>query len=325
MPWIGPQIATAWGTSNTYLSTIVRHRMSSPTPTTNAATRYRPRAALIFGGSWVVGTAPVAGVPARAGCWAGVRSAVLSADSGGTFAVLLGEFGQCTVVRGQFGVVIVIVPDGGDREDHCLGRRSRRPYPCGWFASRRRLGLDRRRGRIGQFGRRGWRVGVDFGAGGARFGSEDVFEPVVERPVLVGVLLLLEPKELDPHVDERDGKARPQQRVAPVLRGTGGFVRSLPSPPTEPQADQHGHQHQQVAEQRTRPQQATVHAADGNTGGCSHRWSQPSAPASPAGACSSARSRLTSAAVRVPPMPSRSAMVSTSCRSVESPGRSIGT
>src|SRR6478752_6828220 len=143
MPWIGPQTATAWGRSNTYLSTIVRHRMSSPTPTTNAAMRYRPSAALIFGGNGEVGPASVPGVVARAGCWVGVRSAVVSADSGGTFAVLLGEFGQRTVVRREFGGIVVIVPDRGDREDHGLGRRSRRPHPCGWLGLGPVLGVGR--------------------------------------------------------------------------------------------------------------------------------------------------------------------------------------
>src|SRR6478609_3534096 len=196
MPWIGPHTSTACGTSNTYLSTIVRHRISSPTPTTNAATRYRPSADLIFGGSRVVGPAPVGGVVARAGFWAGVRPAVVSADSGGTFAVLLGEFCERTVVRGEFGVVIVIVPDAGDREDHCLGRRSRRPHSCGWSAGlgSRGLGLGVDVHRVGSLGRtRNLIV-----AGGAGF--EQLGQAVLELPLFVNVLLLLEPQELHPHV-----------------------------------------------------------------------------------------------------------------------------
>src|SRR6478609_1107179 len=200
MPWIGPHTSTACGTSNTYLSTIVRHRISSPTPTTNAATRYRPSADLIFGGSRVVGPAPVGGVVARAGFWAGVRPAVVSADSGGTFAVLLGEFCERTVVRGEFGVVIVIVPDAGDREDHCLGRRSRRPHSCGRFAG---LGSGVGVRRAGSLGRRRRRLAVDGGAG-----FEQLGQAVLEFPLFVDVLLLLEPQELDPHVDEGDGEAR---------------------------------------------------------------------------------------------------------------------
>src|SRR6478609_2343624 len=138
---MGPQIATNCGMSKRYLSTIVPQRISSPQPTTNAAIRYRLNAARIFGDI----------VPAACPA-AGLGVAVMSpAGSTGTTAVLLCQGGERLVVRGQFGVVGIVLRHGGDAQHDPFGG------PLTILAVRTcdgRLVLARRFGRPGTVRRR---------------------------------------------------------------------------------------------------------------------------------------------------------------------------
>src|SRR6188474_41455 len=117
---MGPQATTAHGWSNAYFRSMATRRINNPTPTTNAAIRNRVSAARTFfdgapagRAAGVVGLAPATDPAATSG-----PVGLVSIGSGGTSAVPLGEFGQRSVVRGQFRVFAVIISDVGDRHDH---------------------------------------------------------------------------------------------------------------------------------------------------------------------------------------------------------------
>src|SRR6478752_2409460 len=241
-PWIGPQIATNCGRSKKYFSTIAAHKISSPQPTTNAAILYRLNAAMTLADFGFAGFDPADGAVT------GVGVAVMSpAGSTGTTAVLLGQGGQCLVVRGQFGIVGIFLVHGSDAEHDALAR----PLPIAAFG---RPGLvGGRRGPVhgGVPGRGGDRVGVDL--------AEQFGQVTSGLLVILGLFDLLQLQEPDPHVDERGREGRPQQGVPEVLGGAVGFVGPAPLPPAQAQAGQGGREHQQVPGDPAGPQVATVH------------------------------------------------------------------